>query len=232
MVRLQLFAQLCLLGAGASVAFAQVGATDNEAAKAFKLGVEAYQRAEFEGAARLFERAYEIEHDIESLFAWAQAERLAGNCRAAVPLYQRILDGEPSDEQRAAVVQVLGICERQLERAPPPPTPAAPTDASKPSTRWGWALFSSGAGLLTVATVLYAAGKAKSEEAQPGGLPAQQARIDKVRRLRRGARATGVIGAASLISGVISLRIGGKRKEGGTQLSLGWQGGPVIAGEF
>ena len=52
---------------------------DGKARAAFDDGIAAYQKADYAGAAAAFGKSYGIEADVETLFAWAQAERQQEN---------------------------------------------------------------------------------------------------------------------------------------------------------
>ena len=88
-----------------------------EAKAHFERAAELYNQEDYAGAADEFEQAYELNPQVDTLFAWAQAERLAGDFSAAAELYQRLLDGELSDTQREAVQTVLAEVQAEFEAA-------------------------------------------------------------------------------------------------------------------
>src|SRR5262245_50856168 len=55
-------------------------------------GLEAYGDKRYLDAIRELEAAYRIDPRREILFNWAQAERLSGDCEAAIPLYEKFLE--------------------------------------------------------------------------------------------------------------------------------------------
>src|SRR5687768_10961653 len=91
-----------------------------------------YQAGEYAAAAEMLRKAHELEPGRPTLFAWAQAERMSGDCEAAAPLYRRLLDDDPPAEQAKAVRQVLALCEEALAAAAPEPTPE-PAPVVEPS---------------------------------------------------------------------------------------------------
>ena len=87
------------------------------AAQLRKDGVALYQSKQYRPAAIKFAAAYELEPDRDTLFAWAQAERLGGNCARAVELYEKFLDMSPSTRQRDAANTLLDMCRAELTAA-------------------------------------------------------------------------------------------------------------------
>src|SRR5688500_7808596 len=65
-------------------------------------GASAYARGDFTGAIAAFERGYAIDPAPVFLYAWAQAARYAGDCVAALDLYDRFLESDPPASQRTA----------------------------------------------------------------------------------------------------------------------------------
>jgi tetratricopeptide (TPR) repeat protein len=128
-----------------------------EARALYDRGLAFYQAKDYPDAIRAFEEGFALEPRREFLFANAQARRLAGDCRGAVPLYQRFLEKDPPPVQASATQIALGRCARQMaaERlAPPtivaPKTPVVPLPAAPPPPppwthdRWGAALLATG----------------------------------------------------------------------------------------
>src|SRR3954454_12539824 len=93
---------------------------------AFDRGAALAAERRYDEAAQAFAAAYELDHRKETLFAWAQVERLRGNCAAAVPLYRRFLssaDLTPAQNEAAALS--IRRCEAEPEPRPEPPPPVA-----------------------------------------------------------------------------------------------------------
>ncbi|HXI60602.1 MAG TPA: hypothetical protein VNO55_31290, partial [Polyangia bacterium] len=64
------------------------------------------------------------------------AQRLAGDCQRAVPLYQRFLATQPSALQASAAQVGLARCAQQMATATPPPAgPAAPSSTGSSSVK-------------------------------------------------------------------------------------------------
>jgi hypothetical protein len=84
-------------------------------------------------AALEFRRAYEKRASGDYLYAWAQSERLSGNCEAAIPLYEKFLAAEPTGANAEVARINHARCQTQVAAAaaarapaitaPPPPPP-------------------------------------------------------------------------------------------------------------
>lgn len=81
---------------------------------AFDQGVAAYKKSDFQGAAAAFETSAQLEADVETLFAWAQAERKLGDCDKASDLYTKLLGMKMPAANKNAVKVQLDECKKQL----------------------------------------------------------------------------------------------------------------------
>jgi len=131
---------------------AAVAPEDDPAARAARH----FSAGEFLEAADAFEEAFERTGDPAFVFGRAQALRRAGNCAAAIDVFERFiaLGPPPSDVEEAQ--KVIDACRRVLgidDPVAPPPTPIADTSPAEPAPppkrRWyadpaGDALFVSG----------------------------------------------------------------------------------------
>jgi hypothetical protein len=108
-------------------------APPDEARVHFDTGAALATLRKYEEAAREFKASYELDPRKEALFAWAQVERLGGNCPAAVELYRRFLasaDLTPTQIEAAELNVRRCQSEPKVEPAPPPaPIAAAATIA-------------------------------------------------------------------------------------------------------
>jgi hypothetical protein len=75
-----------------------------------------YEAHQYDAAIPEFRAGYAIEPRREFLFAWAQAERLRGNCAASVPLYKKVLASNPSPQQAEITRVHLERCMKLLPR--------------------------------------------------------------------------------------------------------------------
>ena len=108
-------------------------ASAQPASDLMKRGIDAYKAGKYEEAASLLEKAYAAEPKPETLFALAQAERLAGKCDKAVPRYKQLL-GQTTELATAKAVQNnLALCPGA--EPPPPKEPEPKTDEPKPEPK-------------------------------------------------------------------------------------------------
>jgi hypothetical protein len=81
-----------------------------EAKRLFQEGSERYDRADFSGAIEQFRHAYDVWPDPLMIFAMGQAQRLKGDCRAALECYSRFTrEVEPSPVRREAEAHVAAL---------------------------------------------------------------------------------------------------------------------------
>lgn len=124
--------RLAVLAALIAIAVARPAAAD-KAGDLVKRGLAAYKAGKYAAAADALEKAYRIDPKPDTLFAWAQAERLLGDCEAAIPLYKKLLDQTPDLNGGRLVRENLALCEpaepepekekEKAKEAPPPPPP-------------------------------------------------------------------------------------------------------------
>lgn len=91
----------------------------------FDAALAHYQAEEYAQAAAEFGKAHAIDPQVSTLFAWAQSERLAGNCKKAVELYQTLRKETLPDSDKLAVLEGLELCGRYDANTEPKPKPAA-----------------------------------------------------------------------------------------------------------
>jgi len=94
----------------------------------FEAGTAAYAEKRYAEAAEHFERAHRARPDPVLLFVWAQAERLAGRCDAAVPLYREYLSLDPPDADVEVTRAAIEECGEDPDLVPEPPDPASSGD--------------------------------------------------------------------------------------------------------
>lgn len=97
--------------------------------KEFDRGVVAYQKGNFAAAAEALGKSYELEHDLDTLFAWAQTERKLDHCDKAIDLYQKLLESNLPAANKAAVEAKLGECRAIIAAQAPKPRPEPPASA-------------------------------------------------------------------------------------------------------
>jgi hypothetical protein len=105
------------------------GATASAAAH-FQRGGAHYAARAFEAAILEFQAAYDLEPRREYLFAWAQAERLSGDCVSALVLYDRFLATHPPGRQEGAAQENRALCVEALATRPPRTSASAVTEGT------------------------------------------------------------------------------------------------------
>lgn len=98
----------------------------------FRRGVAAYSKKDYAAAAEALAKSYALEPDIETLFAWAQAERQRENCEKAIELYDRLLGEKLPDENKQVVREKRDECKAIIEAKKPPPV-VEPKPEPKPA---------------------------------------------------------------------------------------------------
>lgn len=74
-----------------------------------------YEAEEYAAAAGAFAASFLTSGDFADLFAWAQSERLWGQCERAVELYSIFLSSEPPPPNRAAASRGIDRCGGRVE---------------------------------------------------------------------------------------------------------------------
>lgn len=129
-----------------------LAAPKSRAAKVqFDKGVAAYKKSDFAAASVAFDKSLALEVDLETLFAYAQAERKQGHCDKASELYVKLLAMKMPAQNKAVVKDQLEECKRIIadeaaaaeqariaaahvepEPPQPPPQPAPPPEPATP----------------------------------------------------------------------------------------------------
>ncbi|MBI5479597.1 MAG: hypothetical protein HY906_12105 [Deltaproteobacteria bacterium] len=97
----------------------------------------AFELMDYGQAAEALRAAHRVDPQPRFLYALAQAERLRGDCRAAIRAYADFLATSPPDWQARPARQNIARCQRQLAAATPatrPPSPVATAATSHPAT--------------------------------------------------------------------------------------------------
>lgn len=222
---------------GAAPAPAHAAAPDREAVQAsereLRAGLAAYEAADYAAAIEHFERAYALHPSPQYLYAWAQAARSAGDCRAAVDLYQRFIASGATGASLQAAQQNEARCRERLEEqaraenaaeatVEPEPTPAEPpivadTPAEPARLRrrpdaLGIALVTTGGlALGTGAALLAVASARRTEQDGVTDYDRFDALDRQILRLDVAGGATLGVGAALAIAGVIRLTVKSRR---------------------
>jgi tetratricopeptide (TPR) repeat protein len=88
---------------------------DPEAKQHLDRALGLYQEGDYPAAIEAFKAGYAIDPRRDFLYAWAQAERLSGDCVTATELYKRFITLSASGMQVAAAEQGLELCAREIK---------------------------------------------------------------------------------------------------------------------
>ncbi len=123
---------------------------DPTADELVKQAGEAYRAGKYDDAASALEKAYAIDKKPDTLFALAQAERLGGRCKDAIPHYKQVLE-KMNDLNVAKLVQTnLSLCERErgtdqpVKPDGPAPQPQVITRVERHTDKLAVTLFATG----------------------------------------------------------------------------------------
>jgi tetratricopeptide (TPR) repeat protein len=105
-----------------------------DAKVAFDRGVAAYQKGNFEAASEALGKSFDLERDVDTLFAWAQSERKLEHCDKASDLYEKLLTFNLPAANKSAVELKLDECRKIIGQQKPKaePAPGEPVPVSGP----------------------------------------------------------------------------------------------------
>jgi len=185
---------------------------------------ELFRSGEFEQAAAAFEEAYARTGDPALLFGRAQALRRAGNCGAAIEVFEAFIAASPPAADVQAARDVIAACrsilgedtsEPEVDEPEPEPEPAsAPVPPPRP--RWprdpaGAALLGSGLAVAAAGGVVFGMAFARTADRMETEL-AYEARERSVRTLAATGGALLLGGSALLVGSVVRYAIVARRE--------------------
>jgi hypothetical protein len=186
---------------------------------------ELFERGRFADAAAAFSEAYAESGDPAHLFGRAQALRRAGNCKAAIDVFEQFIEAGPPEpdirEAEAVIKDCREILGEEAAPEPPPPSPpvvdAQPQPPPPPRPKWwrdpaGGALLGGGLAVAGVGAALYGVSFGRAND-RPGESEMQwEDRRQSVRTLS----ATGItllaVGGALIVGAVIRYAVVARRK--------------------
>jgi len=200
---------------------APAGLSDSDAVAHFERAQQHFNDEDYAAAIPELKAAYALEPNPMLLYAWAQAERLAGSCSRAAELYRRFLDTEPAQDQRQLAEANLVDCEAEPEPEELEPDelepdelePDAMNDDETPLRPWyldraGGAMMGVGLASVIGGGVLMAVARGGVRDA--GAAQIQQDHIDAESRARRN-NTVGIIvlgvGSGLVVGGAIRYAI-------------------------
>lgn len=98
-----------------------------DADKHFADGLRLYAEKDFKGASSALELAYNAQNKQTTLFAWAQAERLQGNCDKSKELLSKYIANGANPKQSEAAFKLMEDC------TPAAVTPDDPVETTDPN---------------------------------------------------------------------------------------------------
>ena len=233
-----------LLFASAPVHAAPKGA---DAKLAFDRGVAAYQAKDYPGASAALGKSFALEPDVETLYAWAQAERQQEHCDKAIELYNKILTFDLPDENKQVVRDKLDECKGIIAAQKPVVEPAKPAEPNiieppKPAPEGRtWWKDPIGGGLVVAGVVglgvggyfLRSASQADGDAKQSTNYFETERLNDKAESHGRNGVIAGITGGVLLVGGIVWYATRGKQER--TALT-GWiapsGGGLAALGRF
>lgn len=247
------FIFVCISGSFAAVAPSPPG---EDVRAVVDRAEDAFARGDYDAASEHFARAFELEDDRHYLYAWAQAERLGGDCEAAVELYRQFLTLEPPQTEADLARENLERCGADPEPTPavtepvsPEPTeltepkdepapavqirPAEPEPRDRDSRDWlrdpvGGVL--SGVGIAAMAAGAGVLGHGFVLDGDAPSAPTEDEFVDRKDRARTqviaGAATLGV-GSALLLGGIVRYVV--VRRRSRVTPSMSWNRGPSVS---
>ena len=177
----------------------------DEAADLAKQGLDEYRAGNYSDAAKTLARAYELDKKPDTLFSLAQAERLNGDCKSAVPHYKTVIEQVADFNVAKLVQQNLTLCDGQEPQTAPIDTrPAEPTVVTKTvevnrTDTLGVVLLGGGGIALGVAAGLFVASSGTRDAADRARtFEDHQTLSDRARTQRGGAYIAGGAGIAMI----------------------------------
>ncbi len=107
-------------------------APQKDAANYFAEGLRLYAEKNYDAAATELEKSYKLSNDQTTLFAWAQAERLYGNCDESKTLLSTYVANGANAKQSKAAYDLMEQCTPRVSDDPVVPDPALTTNTSGP----------------------------------------------------------------------------------------------------
>ena len=212
---------------------ASADAPEKEAKEHFAEGLRHYAEKNFEQAAIELEKSYKISSEQQTLFAWAQAERLSGNCAKSRKLFTQYVAGDVTAQQSEAAFKLMKECEERAQPVEEPqptepdPTPTEPVSVTQPpievqaqssashATPWyrdavGISLLSGGAIGLIVGGFSYSSALSIESDAEKEGVTYESFLDSKSKAESRRGIAVGasVVGGLALTAGIAYILIG------------------------
>lgn len=225
----RLFAALLTLLFVFSLSAPAHGASDaaTEAERLYQEGLHDYKAQRYAAAIASLSRSFELNPQAQTLFAWAQSERLLFHCENATALFDRFIAMAPTERQVAAAQ----LAKRRCTQAPTDTNlvkPAAVPVATQSMTAGAWYQDVAGGALCAVGVVGVASGLGLLVSAH--GLAASADSADNLgasQSERRAAEQRWAWGAGTMVAGAllfaggVSRYVSVSRSSGGAVFAVG-----------
>ncbi len=200
----------------------------------------AFEAERWDEASALYAALYAETHDPVLLYAQAQAERFAGRCEKALPLYRRLLDDDVAAD--ASTVEAananIATCEAQLPAPAPAPAPTpVPTDMPPPpapARPWhrdpaGGVLVGLGLGAIVGGSVLLGVASVTADRARDEADDADYGDgLERARAEVIGGSVVLGIGGALLVSGIVRWAVLAKQQRRRAAITFGPRGFALV----
>jgi hypothetical protein len=177
---------------------------------------ELFERGRFADAAAAFSEAYAKTGDPALLFGRAQALRRAGNCKAAIDVFEQFIAAGPPEpdvkEAEAVIEDCRAILGEEAEPEPPPPivpvVDAEPEPLSRDRPKWwrdpaGGVLLGTGLGVSVIGATLYGVSFSRAGDQRGETETEFEARRDSVRNLSAAGISLLAVGGAILVGAIV-----------------------------
>jgi tetratricopeptide (TPR) repeat protein len=124
----------CLLAAAMMLVAGAALAQPSDAERLYNQGQQAYDAKNYGAALEAWQRSYELSKLPALVFNIAQAQRLHGDCRAAVDSYRKFVELDPTSSERADAETWLKELQPCPVAKPPPKVITPPVGGHPPKT--------------------------------------------------------------------------------------------------
>jgi tetratricopeptide (TPR) repeat protein len=104
----------------------------DEAGDLSKQALDLYKAGKYAEAAKLYDRAYQLDNKPETLFSLAQSERLSGDCKKASEHYHKVIEMVSDFNVARLVQQNLKLCGNEEDQQQPATTTTTPVQPETP----------------------------------------------------------------------------------------------------
>lgn len=244
--------KLTLLAAVQLIALASAGVAEADnrktiARQLFELAIDEYKAKDYDAAAASLAKSHALDPQPQALYALAQAERLAGNCKEAIVHYQQLLDTTKDEKTTTAVKGQLELCKEIEAGKKPAIDPAEDTKAveqrdaptieyrtvvrtEQKSDVLGIAMFAGGGIALGGSVALYLVARStRSDADRAGSLEEYNDLYDRAARLRWMSYGAAGLGLGLVTVATLRVMSGSKEKSQPSIAIVPLSGGSLVS---